>query len=169
MKKAYIFPGIGYHCDKPLLYYTKKLLKDYEIIEIQFKNLDFDIQVSEEKAFQQAKEQMKEVDSSTLFVSKSIGTYCAARLAKEYKIQKNIYFTPLEDTMPYLKKEDLIFSGSKDQWANYDVLKKYTDSHGLFLHTVKDGNHSLETGNIIEDIENMKKIMIKVKQFIEER
>ena len=89
MKKAYIFPGIGYHCDKPLLYYTKKLLKDYEIIEIQFKNLDFDIQVSEEKAFQQAKEQMKEVDSSTLFVSKSIGTYCAARLAKEYKIQKN--------------------------------------------------------------------------------
>ncbi len=75
MKKAYIFPGIGYHCDKPLLYYTKKLLKDYEIIEIQFKNLDFDIQVSEEKAFQQAKEQMKEVDSSTLFVSKSIGTY----------------------------------------------------------------------------------------------
>ncbi|WP_205946462.1 hypothetical protein, partial [Floccifex porci] len=42
-------------------------------------------------------------------------------------------------------------------------------SHGLFLHTVKDGNHSLETGNIIEDIENMKKIMIKVKQFIEER
>ena len=71
--------------------------------------------------------------------------------------------------MPYIKKEDLIFSGSKDQWANYDVLKKYTDSHGLFLHTVKDGNHSLETGNIIEDIENMKKIMIKVKQFIEER
>ena len=51
----------------------------------------------------------------------------------------------------------------------HDVLKKYTDSHGLFLHTVKDGNHSLETGNIIEDIENMKKIMIKVKQFIEER
>ena len=53
-------------------YIAKKYLKDYEIIEIQFKNLDFDIQVSEEKAFQQAKEQMKEVDSSTLFVSKSI-------------------------------------------------------------------------------------------------
>ena len=35
MKKlAVLFPGIGYHCDKPLLYYSKKYLKvyGYEII-----------------------------------------------------------------------------------------------------------------------------------------
>ena len=25
MKLAVFFPGIGYHCDKPLLYYAKKL------------------------------------------------------------------------------------------------------------------------------------------------
>ena len=36
MKKlAVLFPGIGYHCDKPLLYYSKKCLSayGYEIID----------------------------------------------------------------------------------------------------------------------------------------
>ena len=37
MKLAILFPGIGYHTDKPLLYYSKKILKnmDYEIKEIK--------------------------------------------------------------------------------------------------------------------------------------
>ena len=25
---AVIFPGIGYHCDKPILYYSRKLAKE---------------------------------------------------------------------------------------------------------------------------------------------
>jgi hypothetical protein len=40
MKLAILFPGIGYHTDKPLLYYSKKILKNmnYEIKEIHFEN-----------------------------------------------------------------------------------------------------------------------------------
>ena len=36
-KIAVLFPGIGYHTDKPLLYYGKKLAgeRGYEIVEIQ--------------------------------------------------------------------------------------------------------------------------------------
>ena len=29
MKLAVFFPGIGYHCDKPLLYYSRKLVQEY--------------------------------------------------------------------------------------------------------------------------------------------
>ena len=29
MKIAVFFPGIGYHCDKPLLYYARKLVQEY--------------------------------------------------------------------------------------------------------------------------------------------
>ena len=38
MKAAVIFPGIGYHTDKPLLYYGKKLAKEagYRIIEVNY-------------------------------------------------------------------------------------------------------------------------------------
>ena len=48
MKLAILFPGIGYHTDKPLLYYSKKILKNmnYELKEIHFKNLDFDLNKS---------------------------------------------------------------------------------------------------------------------------
>ena len=28
MKLAIFFPGIGYHCDKPLLYYSRKLSQE---------------------------------------------------------------------------------------------------------------------------------------------
>ena len=28
MKAAVFFPGIGYHCDKPLLYYSRKLSQE---------------------------------------------------------------------------------------------------------------------------------------------
>ena len=105
MKLAILFPGIGYHTDKPLLYYSKKILKnmDYEIKEIQFTNLDFDLNKSKDEAHKQAKNQIEQIDldvyDSVLFISKSIGTYCAAKLAHEYKLTANIYFTPLDFTL----------------------------------------------------------------------
>ena len=43
MKKkiAVLFPGIGYHTDKPLLYYSRKLAMErgYEIIEVKYGDL----------------------------------------------------------------------------------------------------------------------------------
>ena len=39
MKKiAVIFPGVGYHADKPLLYYSKKIASQngYEIVEVPY-------------------------------------------------------------------------------------------------------------------------------------
>ena len=81
MKLAILFPGIGYHTDKPLLYYSKKILKnmDYEIKEIQFTNLDFDLNKSKDEAYKQAKNQIEKMDLGTydsiLLISKSIGTY----------------------------------------------------------------------------------------------
>lgn len=98
MKLAILFPGIGYHTDKPLLYYSKKILKNmnYEIKEIHFENLDFDLNKSKDEAYKQAKDQIHKFDlkayDSILFISKSIGTYCAAKLAHEYKLTANIYW-----------------------------------------------------------------------------
>ena len=60
MKKiAVIFPGIGYHCDKPLLYYGKRLAArhGYEIREVPYGNFEPGIKGNPEKmqrAFRQA-------------------------------------------------------------------------------------------------------------------
>ena len=39
MKLAVFFPGIGYHCDKPLLYYSRKLVQEYGYEKIVTLNL----------------------------------------------------------------------------------------------------------------------------------
>lgn len=172
MKLAILFPGIGYHCDKPLLYYTKKILKNegYQIHEIHFSNLDFDLNKSKDMAYMQANKQIKDLNldsyQSVIFVSKSIGTYCAAKLANEYHLNSNIYFTPLDFTLDFLNVGDLVYSGTKDQWANYTNIEHYCIYHLIEFHSIQDGNHSLETGNIQLDIENLKTIMQRVASYI---
>ena len=51
MKLAVIFPGIGYHTDKPLLYYGKKAAGalGYEIVEAPYGNFEKNIKGSAEK------------------------------------------------------------------------------------------------------------------------
>ena len=85
MKKlAVLFPGIGYHCDKPLLYYSKKCLSayGYEIIEVNYKHFphmkekDELIKQAEDIGYKQAEEILKDIPFSTydeiLFVSKIV-------------------------------------------------------------------------------------------------
>lgn len=169
MKTAILFPGIGYHCDKPLLYYSKKILKNegYEIIEIHFSDLSFDLNKSKDKAYEQAISQLKNVDlSHALFISKSIGTYCAARIAKENNLNTNIYFTPLEYTLEFLDSSDLVYSGTLDQWASFEAIQSHCLNYSIEFHSIENGNHSLETGNILTDISNLKNIMEKTQKFI---
>ena len=52
MKKlAVIFPGVGYHVDKPLLYYSKKIAAHYgyEIVEVAYGKLPKKVKGSKEK------------------------------------------------------------------------------------------------------------------------
>ena len=72
MKKlAVIFPGVGYHVDKPLLYYSKKIAAHYgyEIVEVAYGKLPKKVKGSKEKmektfriALGQAEDILKNVD-----------------------------------------------------------------------------------------------------------
>ena len=88
---AVIFPGVGYHVDKPLLYYSRKLAGKYgyEIVCADYGTLPSGIKGDEKKmyaAYEQALANvtagLSEVDFSSydrvLFISKSIGTAVAA-------------------------------------------------------------------------------------------
>lgn len=111
-KLAVYFPGIGYHCDKPLLYYSRRLAAaaGYEELQLSYTFSGGNIRGNKEKMreaffalYEQAKEQLGAVDWSAcdeiLFVSKSIGTIISAAYAAEQKIScRQILYTPLEDT-----------------------------------------------------------------------
>lgn len=111
-KLAVYFPGIGYHCDKPLLYYSRRLAAEagYEELQLSYTFSGGNIRGNKEKMreaffalYGQAKEQLEAVNwqayDEILFVSKSIGTIISAAYAAEQHIFcRQLLYTPLEDT-----------------------------------------------------------------------
>ena len=147
MKLAVLFPGIGYTCDKPLLYYAGKLAQGlgYELKRVEYGNFPAGIKGDQEKmkaafesALTQTEEILKDVDfaqyEDILFISKSVGTVVAACYRQKYHIAcRSISFTPLEETFMFIEAHDIVptdtmprecasaggimFHGTKDPWA----------------------------------------------------
>ena len=108
-KIAVVFPGVGYHADKPLLYYSRKLAAQYgyEVICAEYGRLPSGIKGDAKKmyeAYEQAsahvEEQLSRIDFSScshvLFLSKSIGTAVAASYDRKKQIGAgHVYYTPV--------------------------------------------------------------------------
>lgn len=173
MKLAVIFPGMGYHVDKPLLYYSKKIAKayGYSIIDVPYGNFPKD--AKKEDALQSAMEHtetmLQEVDFSQyedlLFISKSIGTVVASAYAEKHSLNtRNVYYTPVEEAFRFRKQDGIVFHGTND-WVDTKIIKQECSKNGYPLYITKDGNHSLETGNVPEDLANLKEIMEITQRF----
>ena len=182
-KLAIIFPGIGYHTDKPLLYYSKKLAKnkDYEIVEVKYDLPEPGsvIKADEEKrlqafdtAFEQVTQQLKEIAfadyDKVVFIGKSIGTALAARYNMTYELDADqIIFTPIETTFAYVNPcEGFVFHGDADPLCDTDMCTQLCDELSLTYVVIPDANHSLETGDVEVDIENLGKVMNMVGKLL---
>lgn len=151
MKLAVFFPGIGYHCDKPLLYYSEKLAKQYqyETIKIKYEGLSKDLDEAFTGALTQTEACLAEVDwkqyEEILFVSKSIGTAVACAYADKYAVNcRNVYYTPLERTFTFAPQAGIVFHGTGDPWANTEMIRMKCRESDLPLCIIENANHSLE-------------------------
>lgn len=190
MKLAVMFPGIGYHADKPLLYYTKKLVKafGYETIDLVYSDMPQNVKGSPEKmkeAFQRAlslaEEQLKAVDfsqyESLLFVSKSVGTAVSCAYAGEHGLDAaQILYTPVEETFSFMERDGeaagsslckAVFHGTADPWAKTERIVRECQERSIPFYITEGANHSLETGDVQTDLENMRLIMKQVKDLLE--
>lgn len=182
-KIAVLFPGIGYHCDKPLLYYSRKLAKqyDYEIKEIHydFDGAILDIKNNKDRMLEaieeftdQAKAQLSEISfenyGSVLFIGKSIGTAIAARIVRETGLPvRQLVFTPVADTLQNLPRENvLVFHGLSDPWCENDIVSDAQEKTGFELVLIPDANHSLETGNALKDISILNDVIGRADRFL---
>ena len=118
-KAAVFFPGIGYTCDKPLLYYGAKLAaeKGYEIIRVPYGNFPPNVKGDAAKMYQcfvSAREQTEDIlrgveweeYSDIVFFSKSVGTVVALSYAAEHGLgAAQILFTPLAETLQTLNSQ----------------------------------------------------------------
>lgn len=160
MKLTVFFPGIGYHCDKPLLYYSSKIAGQYQYEQIRVSYTGLRRLCAE--AFEEALEEtIKEALAQTerclegvdwnryediLFVSKSIGTAVAAAYAERHGIRcRNVYYTPLLQTFDYAPQPGVVFHGTNDPWAETERIREKCVEYGLSVYIVDNGNHSLET------------------------
>lgn len=184
MKTAVIFPGIGYHTDKPLLYYSKKAAVQYgyEIIEIRYTDLPKVVRNDRESmnaafeaAYLQATEQLDKLDLSAsdevLFIEKSLGTLVGFRYSRDNDLRnvKHMCFTPVPETFEYITGgTGAVFHGLNDPWCEssivYEAYKKLNPDYRLF--TFENANHSLETGNVIDDIQIIKYIAELSERFV---
>lgn len=179
-KLAVIFPGVGYHTDKPLLYYGKKLAaaRGYEILEVSYGELPSGIKGNKEKmlkAFEAASNcvtgQLCQVDfagcEDVLFISKSIGTAVAAAFALRNHIPaRQIYYTPVAESFMAIGEEGIVFHGTSDPWARTEIIEEECRKRHMPLYETAGANHSLETGNVQEDLKNLAEIMRQTERYI---
>lgn len=154
MKLAVLFPGIGYTADKPLLYYSEKLAKQYhyETVRVSYGELPKNLDEAFREALAGTETLLVKYDwmqyEEILFLSKSIGTAVACAYAQKYKIScKNIYYTPLEQTFLYHPQSGIAFHGTADPWAKTKVIKEKCEEFSLPLHIIEGTNHSLEVAD----------------------
>ena len=181
-KIAVCFPGIGYHCDKPLLYYSRSIAcelgyKNYRNISYTYnagniRGNDEKMKEAYEALFSQTKAELADIIWSDyddiLFISKSIGTIIATSFAEEYGLKRarHILYTPLKQTYLFAPNHAIGFIGTADPWSDIDEIIQLSNANHIPL-TVYDGcNHSLECNDVMKNIENLNDVMQRTMDFI---
>ena len=180
-KAAVLFPGIGYTCDRPLLYYAGKLAQEagYQVIRVPYGHFQEGVKGNEEKmrqsalsALEQARALLKAVDfrafDRIVFIGKSVGTVVAGRYALEMGLKtKNVLFTPVLATFEYAPPDAIVFHGTADPWAETNGIVATCRENGIPCYLTEGANHSLETGHVETDLSTLVKTMELVKAYIE--
>ena len=179
-KLAVLLPGIGYTCDRPLLYYGGKLAASlgWEPLPVTFdgfpKKVRGDrarLEESMHLALLQTEERLKEIPwasyASVAFISKSIGTVAAVAFAQGHHLRcRHVLLTPLEDTFAHPLGEAVAFHGSADPWAATPEIRRLCALSGTALHVTEGANHSLETGDVHRDITTLQETLMKMEVFL---
>lgn len=179
-KIACLFPGIGYTCDKPLLYYSWKLLKslDWEVVPVAYTGFPSGVKGDAEKmrqcartALEQAEDLLRGIDWSgytdILFVGKSVGTVVCGAYAKQHGLRcRQVLFTPVEAAFEFAGRDAVAFHGSADPWADTKAIEKACRKLHIPLYVTERANHSLETGDVDADIREMRKVMKTVRNYV---
>ncbi len=187
-KIAVYFPGIGYHCDKPLLYYSRNIAcelgyKNYRNVSYTYKAENIrgneeKIKETYETLFLQIEAELADIVWSEyedlLFISKSIGTILAALYAKKYKLAyvKHILYTPLTQTFlfaPFAPNHAIGFIGTADPWSDTEQILQLSKTYHIPMMVYDGCNHSLECNDTLRNLEILKDIMQKTLDFCKEK
>ncbi len=179
---AVLFPGIGYTCDKPLLYYSAKLAAErgYEVVRVPYGGFPQNVKGDPVKMYQcflTAREQAEDLLAQVrweeygevVFFSKSVGTTVAVSYACEHGLRvRHVLYTPLLETFRFPMEDSraIAFHGTADPWVVTAELEQICAQKEIPLHITKKANHSLERGDVDKDLKTLRSVMEEVETFI---
>ncbi len=179
MKLAVVFPGIGYHADKPLLYYSKKLAAQagWQVVEVAYGAFPDRVKGDRAKmeesfciAMEGAEKTLAGLDQTgpLLFLSKSVGTIVGAAYAQAHGLKPaQVLYTPLQDTFRF-PVQGIAFHGTADSWVEDEqALGQACAAQQVPLYLTPGGNHSLETGDALKDLEALEQVMRRTKAYLD--
>lgn len=184
-KIAILFPGVGYTCDRPLLYYSGRLAKQhgYQTMPVSYSLPSADkngksaikkeagLKLSAKTALAQVELLLSDISwkeyDEILFLSKSLGTVVSTAYAKKHGLSvKNVLFTPLKGTFQHAGGKCIAFHGTADPWAETELITQKCKEKEIPLFLTADANHSLEAGDVLKDLEGIRSVMRQVEEFI---
>lgn len=158
-----VFPGQNYSAERPLLEYAGKLAREYgcdlllleygyQIARAAFKREEIDIVVEECKVALASLPEYEQL----LFVSKSMGTIIAGRIAAEADMGEKVahlFLTPVAESLPYIKqgRGSLIYGGSDPLFTRQHAAE-LSGMKQLRVYRIDDANHYLEVGSVNESL-----------------
>lgn len=174
---AVVFPGMGYGKDKPLLYYAARQAKElgYEIVCTDYDDMPpmagTDIEAKTawtEAAYLMAAEQLAGIDwedKEIVFIAKSVGTIIASKYAADHGLHPvMILLTPLDETFAFLiDSGNYIYTGEADPYIDLDSHDFELDERIDECVVFEDANHSLECGDVDENIEILREVIGLIK------
>lgn len=180
-KIAVIIPGIGYGKDRPLLYYSNKILRNegFDVLHVEFHDMPADISEDDELkklavqlACEQTLQALSGVDftgyQDIVFVGKSLGTIASAKFVADHGLAaRQIWFTPVEKSFSFGSDNVLSFIGDSDMWSDLGKVRRMAERLGVDLTVITGGyNHSLERGSIKSDLKALETVMTRVEEFV---
>ena len=184
MKLAVLFPGVGYTADRSLLHYGRRIAEQYgyESVILNYHGFPKKIRGDREKlrkacgiACRQAEALLADRDLSAceelLFIAKSIGTVAAAQLAGKSPAGARVRFvlyTPLEETFAHPLGDAVVFTGSGDPWVGGEDnrIPALCRQRGIACYLIPGANHSLESGDPLQDLRTLQEVMGRTADFI---
>jgi len=70
-------------------------------------------------------------------------------------------------TFSFGLRNAIAFIGEADPWSDLSNVRKLADENGIKLWTYPGCNHSLESADVIRNIEYIKNVMCLTEEFVE--
>ncbi len=186
---AIVFPGFGYTCQMPLLFYSIEVLlqKGLNVLTVEYnysRNVQFRALSKEEQtgwlhadveASYRAAQNQGYSNIVTL-IGKSLGTRAIAHLLREHSELENakiVWLTPLikdqdlREQIASHKAGNLIAIGTADPHCDVDILSSLQDNPRISVVLIEDGDHGLQVqDDLNRSLEALSKVIASVNQFL---